>query len=233
MDINCFRLLSACWFVDVSNVKYKNILAIIFNEIKCHVNTSLGLVGRMHPLHPPLMSAPAHNTFCQKTHIFRLAWRCCISVGTGIFGGAKDILHKFSPNLTEKCLCDKRSPYKFSVAVHHIFHYHVAIDLKIENFVSYNLVRYKLCKNIVRKQLSQYSWASGSQFWGFPFTLQLLLSERNLRSSWGGPKAAYFSEDVYLKDVACIIIFILWLYRESHNIICSTAHICNMCSSKH
>jgi len=24
-----------------------------FNEIKCHVNTSLGLVGGMHPLHPP------------------------------------------------------------------------------------------------------------------------------------------------------------------------------------
>jgi len=26
-------------------VKYKNILAMIFNEIKWHVNTSLGLVG--------------------------------------------------------------------------------------------------------------------------------------------------------------------------------------------
>jgi len=141
--------------------------------------------------------------------------------------GAEDILHKFSPNLTGKCLCDKRSPYKFSVAVHHIFHYHVAIDLKIENFVSCNLVRYRLCKNIVRKQLAQYSWASGSQFWGFPFTLQLLLSERNLRPSWGGPEAAYFSEDVYLIEVACIIIFILWLCRESHNIICSTAHVCN------
>jgi len=64
---------------------------------------------------------------------------------------AEDILHKFSPNLTEKCLCDKRSPYKFFVAVHHIFHYHVAIDLKIENFVSCNLVRYRLCNNIVRK----------------------------------------------------------------------------------
>jgi len=24
-------------------------LAMIFNEIKCHVNTSLGLVGVMHP----------------------------------------------------------------------------------------------------------------------------------------------------------------------------------------
>ena len=27
---------------------------MIFNEIKCHVKTSLGLVGGMHPLHPPL-----------------------------------------------------------------------------------------------------------------------------------------------------------------------------------
>ena len=26
---------------------------MIFNEIKCRVNTSLGLVGGMHPLHPP------------------------------------------------------------------------------------------------------------------------------------------------------------------------------------
>jgi len=26
-------------------VQYKNILAMVLNEIKCHVNTSLGLVG--------------------------------------------------------------------------------------------------------------------------------------------------------------------------------------------
>jgi len=32
---------------------------MIFNEIKCHVNTSLGLVGGMHPLHPLPVSAPA------------------------------------------------------------------------------------------------------------------------------------------------------------------------------
>jgi len=32
----------------------KIFLAMIFNEIECHVNTSLGLVGGMHPLHPPL-----------------------------------------------------------------------------------------------------------------------------------------------------------------------------------
>jgi len=34
-------------------------LAMLFNEIKCHVNTSLGLVGDMDLLHPPPVSAPA------------------------------------------------------------------------------------------------------------------------------------------------------------------------------
>jgi len=34
----------------------KIFLAMIFNEIKCHINTSSGLVGGMHPLHVP---APA------------------------------------------------------------------------------------------------------------------------------------------------------------------------------
>jgi len=33
-------------------VQYKSILAMIFNEIKCHVNTFSGLMGGMHP--PPL-----------------------------------------------------------------------------------------------------------------------------------------------------------------------------------
>jgi len=35
-------------------VQYKSILAMILNEIKCHVNTSLGLVRGIHPLYPPL-----------------------------------------------------------------------------------------------------------------------------------------------------------------------------------
>jgi len=35
----------------------KIFLAVIFNEIKCHVNTSLGLVGGIHPLHPPCVDA--------------------------------------------------------------------------------------------------------------------------------------------------------------------------------
>ena len=39
-------------------MQYKNILAMIFNEIKYHVNTSLGLVGGCIPCIPPV-SAPA------------------------------------------------------------------------------------------------------------------------------------------------------------------------------
>jgi len=38
-------------------VQYKNILAMIFNELKCRVNTSLGLVGGYIPCIPPV-SAP-------------------------------------------------------------------------------------------------------------------------------------------------------------------------------
>jgi len=41
-------------------VQYKSILAMIFNEIKCHVNTSLGLVagdaGDASPLCPRLLT---------------------------------------------------------------------------------------------------------------------------------------------------------------------------------
>jgi len=38
----------------------KMFLVMIFNEIKCHVNTFLGLVGEMHPLHPPLCPRLLH-----------------------------------------------------------------------------------------------------------------------------------------------------------------------------
>ena len=43
------------------NVQYKIILAMIFNEIKCHVNTSLGLVGGCISCIPPV-SAPGDTT---------------------------------------------------------------------------------------------------------------------------------------------------------------------------
>jgi len=34
---------------------------MIFNEIKCHVNTSLGLVGGCIPCSPTPVSAPGYN----------------------------------------------------------------------------------------------------------------------------------------------------------------------------
>ena len=37
---------------------------MIFNEIKCHFNTSLGLVGGMHPLHPPCARACQMYLYC-------------------------------------------------------------------------------------------------------------------------------------------------------------------------
>jgi len=40
-------------------VQYKSILAMIFNEIKCHVNTSLGLVGGCIPC---ILSFGAHRS---------------------------------------------------------------------------------------------------------------------------------------------------------------------------
>ena len=43
---------------------------MIFYEIKCHVNTSLGLVGGMHPLHPPCVRAWWLVPLCHRTHFF-------------------------------------------------------------------------------------------------------------------------------------------------------------------
>jgi len=39
---------------------------MIFSEIKCHVNTSLGLVGGKHPLHP----SPCARA-CRKPKVFK------------------------------------------------------------------------------------------------------------------------------------------------------------------
>jgi len=86
----------------------------------------------------------------------------------------------------------------------------------------------RLCKNIVRSQMAQYAGTSAWQIWGFQLTFQLVLSARNLTPSRGRPKAVSLSEDIYAIYVACIIIFILWLCRESHNLVCSTAHIRNI-----
>jgi len=42
-------------------VQYQSILAMLFNEIKCHVNTSLGLVGGDASLASPPVSAPGRS----------------------------------------------------------------------------------------------------------------------------------------------------------------------------
>jgi len=59
----------------------KIFFAIIFNEIKCHVNTSLGLVGGMHPLHPPLCPRlPPNDTFLRLQHGWHSRRRKCKGV---------------------------------------------------------------------------------------------------------------------------------------------------------
>jgi len=81
------------------------------------------------------------------------------------------------------------------VLVHYIFLYQVATDLKIEKLafeIWFNPTKKKyarLCKNIVRNQLAQYSWASASRFWGLPFAFQLLLlanQGRKRTEAWQG-----------------------------------------------
>jgi len=46
----------------IFSVQYKNIFGDIFNEIKCRVNTSLGLVGGMHP--PPVSALGSNACVC-------------------------------------------------------------------------------------------------------------------------------------------------------------------------
>jgi len=45
-------------------MQHKSILAMIFNEIKCHVNTTLGLVGRDASLASPPVSTPVRSEGC-------------------------------------------------------------------------------------------------------------------------------------------------------------------------
>ena len=47
---------------------------MICNEIKGHVNTSLGLVGGMHPLHPPLCPRLIRDVTlnCDSAMVFHL-----------------------------------------------------------------------------------------------------------------------------------------------------------------
>ena len=80
----------------------------------------------------------------------------------------------FFPNLPKKRLCDPRNFLK--LLLHSVFRFHAAIDMKIKNsvleiwFLITNWKKYaRLCKNIVRSQPAQYSWASASQLWGLEF----------------------------------------------------------------
>ena len=45
---------------------------MIFNEIKCHVNTSFGLAGGMHPQNPPL---------CLRLLPVTMTSTCCVFCG--------------------------------------------------------------------------------------------------------------------------------------------------------
>jgi len=175
----------------------------------------------------------------------KIAFLSCDKRNTVIGGGAGNFLgvrrqrifclnfSKFAP----KNLCEKLYLYKFSVALGALY-FSLPCCHRFENriFGTWNWVlnhptekKYdRLCKNIVRSQRAQYSWAPTSQFWGFPFTFQLLLSARNIRPSWGKPKATSFSADICDVYMVCIILFMLWLCRESYKIVYSTALIFNM-----
>jgi len=99
-----------------------------------------------------------------------------VEVGS-FFVGIKDIYPEFS----QKFFCDKRSPWKFSLAVGTLYFplFPLLRRYRLENrkcgtlnLVLNNLTekRYAgMCKNIVRYQLDHYSWASALQFSGLAF----------------------------------------------------------------
>ena len=73
-----------------SSVQYKNILTIIFNEIKYHVKTSSGLVGGMHPLHThPCIRTWSHSAMssfqsvCCETRIC-FCYHCAVLWPNGL-----------------------------------------------------------------------------------------------------------------------------------------------------
>ena len=60
---------------------------MIFNEIKGHVNTSLGLVRGMNPLHPPLCPrlVPAHSDPVERWNFRKAYWkRFCLLAGESV-----------------------------------------------------------------------------------------------------------------------------------------------------
>jgi len=68
---------------------------MIFNEIKCHVNTSLGLVGRMHPLHPHCVRAWECLHFFCRFGVF-ITRHLSHFWGEVVFGFEKKLFWKYS-----------------------------------------------------------------------------------------------------------------------------------------
>jgi len=62
---------------------------MIFNEIKCHVNTSLGLVGGCIPCIPHPVSAPAF--IIMLCFFVRLVYFCFSLVYSGLFWGSSSL----------------------------------------------------------------------------------------------------------------------------------------------
>jgi len=88
--------------------------------------------------------------------------RYVVRVGTGNFlEGVK----MFCPNFFRKPLCNKCSPFKFSVAVGTLYSLSSRHGLESRKFGTLNLVLdnptektyVRLCKKIVRSQLAQHS----------------------------------------------------------------------------
>ena len=118
------------------------------------------------------------------------------------FFGVQSIFCPNFPSFARKLLCDKCYPYKLTVAVDILFSLSCH-RLKNIKFPSWSLVLNPIEKSTLRT-LSKTSWLSTlehlprrSEIWR-SFTFQLLLGTRNLTPSWGRPKAASFSEHIYV-----------------------------------
>jgi len=79
-----------------------------FNEIKCHVNTSLGLVGGMLPCTPPV-SAPVHSMVRSTSDIAHIGqhlqdMHIKYSSESCPFHAARKKPEYFSLTLTSQCL---------------------------------------------------------------------------------------------------------------------------------
>jgi len=79
-------------------VQYKNILAMIFNEIKCHVNTSLGLVGGCIPcIHSRVRACCLHLNYAKGDNAQRVQ-------SEQLFEAAHNLFVYFGAILVDKCV---------------------------------------------------------------------------------------------------------------------------------